>query len=182
VTPWDRIGLDIAAWMRLPLTMRIGYALQPFAAWGYTTRSPRVPYRPHRAFPAALVATGEQDTNCSTLTACLLMAAYPDAPWTTEHYCALQVWQGFGPTAPVEAVQSAGVAERVEQLTPGRWHLAQGWRSSGTGHAFLLWLSADGDVLLRVHAGSGPGVETKRDTLDSLRAEYDRELHLALLR
>ena len=179
MTPWDRIGLDIAAWMRLPLTMRIGYALQPFAAWGYTTRSPRVPYRPHRAFPAALVATGEQDTNCSTLTTCLLMAAYADTRWTTEHYAGLQVFETFGPDAPIEAVESAGVADRVEQLSPGCWHLAQGWRSSGTGHAFLLWHGPG--LTMRVHAGPAQGVESRPDSIEALRHEYARELHLAAL-
>lgn len=178
MTPWDRIGLDIAAWMRLPLDQRIGYALQPFGGWGYATSSPRVPYRPHRAFPAAMVATGEQDTNCSTLTACLLMAAYADAPWRTEHYCALQVWQGFGPTAPVDAVVGLGLAEDVGELRYG-WHLAQGWRSSGTGHAFLLWHGPG--LTMRVHAGPAQGVESRPDSIEALRHEYARELHLAAL-
>lgn len=139
-----------------------------FLGWRYSAGRPRVPFHPHPAFPTSLVAPGQMTTNCSTFTACVLMAVYPDAEWDRRSYGELQLFANddgsVTPDAPVQAVVRADVGAAVappteQQPLGGGWHLVQGWEGlqPPTGHAFFLHRHQDDGWYWMLHASSQGG-------------------------
>jgi hypothetical protein len=98
-------------------------------------------------------------TNCSVMSASLLIAAYPGADWTFENWKQLMVYGGYPRDSPVQACVAAGVGERVTECPPGQWCLVQGWASSvgGYGHCFLAYQEPDGGDLMILQAATGEG-------------------------
>lgn len=101
---------------------------------------------------AAVLAIGEQtrasDRDCCVFARSVLRHAYGAE---VVDQVAVARWHlvvpPSGPWEPVEAAVEVGIGDLVDEPTPGRWHLCQGWRGTPlgpgvTGHTFF-WLAVD---------------------------------------
>lgn len=163
VPAWSLCDLPHDAWVGLPLGLRLRLAAGLHLGWHYTPKGvkPAVPFAAG-SIPADLVKPDARVTACSTFALALLMAAYPDAPWTMKEYGELQSFAELLPARPfacLDAVERMGVGERVTTPVPQAWHFVQGWVSLKPpfpGHAFLAW--PDGSVALILQAASTGGI------------------------
>jgi hypothetical protein len=202
LTAWEISGLDADYWEKHALDIRIRLAAAGYLGgdWNYSLTKPKVLYDMPDEMRANSLEISELElkdgdnrvTNCSTMTASILTSVYPSAPWSVQDYGDLQV---FGdrlpahPDSPIRAVERVGVGQRVGLLMPGRWHLVQGWRRfdpnkpSYSGHAFLVLADDNGDVdqVLEATSIDNIGPRYKRTTLEGLRKQYPKGLHLAVL-
>lgn len=84
--------------------------------------------------------TGNDTQDCVRFTYAILKAVYPNQPWSAlNEVMHLNIPDGLGSFANVEAVIALGIGERVDHPMPSHWHYCQGWRSSNRGHCFLWW-------------------------------------------
>lgn len=158
--------------------------------WRYG-RNPRVahPWPAGVRGPSVARVAADQEIDCSTLTASLIMHAYPSASWKQEHYAAMQVFDAAVPDSPIRAVVAVGVGERVDAFTWARWHLVQGWRrlpghpDGPSGHAILVYDRGGGtlDVLESTSRENMRGPRMRTTTADKLRAEFPAALYIARL-
>ena len=84
--------------------------------------------------------------DCVRFTYAVLRDLWPDI--IPNYHSELHLLDPARPFSPVEAVHVAGVVTGSE-LTPGRWHLCQGWRSLDPlegGHAWLWYEPATPSV------------------------------------
>lgn len=181
MSPWQLAGLDLAGFRRLPLFARLHIAAAPYVGWRYDLARPRVAY-PSPAVPHSLVDPAAGVTNCSTLTASVLTAAYPDADWTPREYGDLQVFAdrlpGY-PDAPIRALERVGVGSRVDRPTASTAYLVQLWRQTGAkpgdfrGHAVIVLRYSDGRLRLleATSREGGLGARWRDVTIDELEAE-----------
>jgi hypothetical protein len=145
--------------------------------------------------PAVADSPAERQIDCSTLTASLLMRAYPDAPWVQTDYAGLQIMDATEPDSPITvAVQAIG-AGRVDfgvglgGLAPESWFLCQGWRrlpgdpAGASGHAVILYNRGNGllDVLESTSRESFRGPRWRMTTAYKLREEFPAALYVARL-
>lgn len=181
-TAWTLADLSQSAWETLPLDTRIALAYAPYQGWPYRVGSrPAVAYE-SPAVPSSLVAPRDRGIDCSTMTASILTAVYPRAGWTDIDYRDLQIFDAGRRDSPMDAVERRGVGRRVAAFVPGRWHLVQGWRKKGTGHAYLVHAATDGTLTV-VESTSirGRGPRWRTTTEAALRADYDAALYVAVL-
>ena len=202
LTAWDISGLSIDYWGEHSLDVRIRLAAAGYLGgdWSYSLSAPKVLYDLPSAMRADSLEISELQldygdnriTNCSTMTVSLLTSVYPNAPWSQEDYGDLQVYADRlpgQPGSPIDAVERAGVGERVDALVPGRWHLVQGWRTFEpsiprySGHAFLVLAGDDGDIdqLLEATSLSNIGPRYKEITFAQLQKDYSKGLYMAVL-
>lgn len=192
ITAWEVAGLTRADWVRHALDIRFRIAAAPYMqGWSYGLAGAKVLYDLPDAMYADSVEWEPGDakiTNCSTLTTSLLTSAYPDAPWTSREYGDLQVFADrlpAAPDAPVQAIQRMQIGRPVSKLTPGWWHLVQGWRSFDppSGHAFLVLAAREGDGVEVLEASSrrNVGPRYRVTTWTSVVAEYAAAVYLAVL-
>lgn len=189
---WTLADLSLASWESLPLDTRIALAYAPYQGWPYRVGSrPAVAYE-SPAVPSSLVGPRDRGIDCSTMTASILTAVYPRAGWTDADYRDLQIFDASRKDSPMDAVERRGVGRRTPTVTvngsvfgsfvPGRWHLVQGWRRKGTGHAYLVHAATDGTLTV-VESTSlrGRGPRWRTTTESALRADYDAALYVAVL-
>jgi hypothetical protein len=175
----------------LPLGVRIHACAAFYLGWRYTYQSPRVPYAAER-IPGSVVNGIGGVTNCSTLTAGVLLAVYPDGGWDGQSYGDLQVFadrlaDGVG-DSPIRAVERAGVGARVAAPLPG-WALCQGWRVAGPdpgdwrGHAVILHSRGPAGLrVLEASSRSGKiGPRWRQTSWAGLVEEYAAGVHVAQL-
>ena len=98
--------------------------------------SPDVPDAPG-SYPSVLVNTGTLQMDCTSLTTWAVMALYPAAPWTPEHYQALQIWYPSDWWGGVRALEDAGVGHEVADLDDDHWHWLQ-TKDGKRGHSVLV--------------------------------------------
>ena len=161
---------------------RLLHAAVFYLGGSYTTKGPQVPFGLPSGF--ARLPDGKA-TNCSTMTACLLAATYPEAPWDAGAWGQLQVYDRRRLDSPMEAVHRMGVGFQVDTFTEGRWHLVQGWRSLDPlrGHAFLVKGMPDGrELVLQASSRNqvGPTLDLKARGWTS--DTYPHRVYIALLR
>ena len=168
---------------------RLREAAAPYldGTWRYPTpREPRrvaYPWPKGVRGPAVASVSADRATDCSTLSASLLMRLYPDAPWSQEDYADCQVMDATRLASPIEAVERVGVGVGADGWEPERLHLAQGWRSLRplSGHAFLVWSRGNGRLdVLESTSRELRGPRWRETTPEALRALYPT-LHLATL-
>jgi len=202
LTAWEIAGCTKNYWCKQSLDVRIRLASAGYLGgdWSYSLSSPKVLYDLPSAMKADSLEISELQladgdnrvTNCSTMTVSLLTSVYPNAPWSQEDYGDLQVYADRlpgQPGSPIDAVERAGVGERVDVLVPGRWHLVQGWRTFDpsvprySGHAFLVLAGDDGDIdqVLEATSLSNIGPRYKEITFADLLEDYPEGLYLAVL-
>jgi len=183
--------MDGTLYRALPLASRIAIAALPFLGYRYDEQRPGVPYLSGSMPPAR--AELPRKTACSTFTAALLMAVYPDAPWTLREYGDLQSFRdrfdvgGFPlGDAPIAAVERMCVGMQVDRFMAGSWHLVQGWRRpnppGGGGHAFLVY-AEDHHLMVLEASGtgtSGIGPQFTRKVEEDLHSRYAL-VHIARL-
>ncbi len=183
--PWALARLQLDGWSALPSSGRIWLALGPYLGWHYTREGTPAPNRLGVAYstpeipPALVVAGVDRHINCSTLTASILTAAYPQVGWTTDDYRDIQLARTpFVADAPIRAVERLHIGRRVEDWVIGSFHLVQGWRSLSPpdGHALLVHALADGRLAV-VESTSrtdaiGPGVRVSIVTREVFAARY----------
>lgn len=175
----------------MTLGERLHAAAAPYlVGWRYPSgaREPRrvaYPWPKGVRGPAVADVAADRAIDCSTLTASVVMRAYPEAPWDQWSYQAMQVMDADEIDSPIEAVVRAGVGERVDALTAEAWHLAQGWRSLAplSGHAVIVYDRGTGvlDVLESTSREGRRGPRWRTATWTGLRAEYPAQLYLARL-
>jgi len=184
---WDACGYVLDEWLALPLGTRIRLCASQYVGWGYLRDHPHVAYYAP-GLPNGLADELDKATNCSTLTASIVCACFPDeCGEDADLYGDLQVYADRYEAgiydSPCLAVERVKAGERVDKLLTGRWHLIQGWRRLGSkpsGHAFLVFVQPDGSGLLVLEAASiGPRWRTT--TLAGLATEYPAGLHAAVL-
>lgn len=173
----------------LPLGVRLRLAASDLLGWRYKTGSDvRFPAaRNGLAVPSSMIDPDGPGIDCSSLTAYLLMTAYPEAPWNGDRYGELQIFDAAEPWSPIDAVEQAGVGSRVSAPVAGTWHLTQTWKSlnplSG-GHARLAYASpTDADQLLVLESSSrsnGIGPRFSRTRWSDLLAKYQEARAAAL--
>lgn len=98
--------------------------------------SPDVPYAPG-SYPDILVNTGTRQMDCTSLTTWAVMSLYPAAPWTSEHYKALQIWDASDWWGGVRALEDAGVGHETPDLDGDHWHWLQ-TKNGQRGHSVLV--------------------------------------------
>jgi hypothetical protein len=170
------IGMRQATYAALPLDARIWMAAGPLLSMRYG--KPTCPYdTPPQSFKRGT------EINCSSMTWAILSTVYPSAGWTSQDYQDIQVWDGERKWSPIESVNSRGVGVQVVSPLAGRWHLVQGWRSSGGGHAFLVYGYDDGrlGVLQSTSRGKAGPVYTV-EANSWIADQYDAGFRLAVLR
>ena len=194
-TAWEVAGLTEADWVRHSLDIRIRIAAAPYMdGWGYDIASPKVLYDLPDAMHADGIewASGAKVTNCSTLTCSLLTSVCPDVPWGVQEYGDLQVYADRlpdEPDAPVQAVARMGIGFVAQGLTPGQWHLVQGWRTFDpqtprySGHAFLVLADDTGDGIEVLEATSlgGVGPRYRSTSWAELVSDYSAGIYVATL-
>jgi len=138
---WDGTGMVAA---------RLAVCSLPYMGWGYESPPTGVAYR-SGWLPPGLLVQGQGDIDCSTFTASVLMAMYPQAPWTEREYGDLQVFRDRlpdNPDSPIQAVERMciGGSLTAETMEPGFWHLLQLWRRADFtgGHAVFAMRLTDG--------------------------------------
>lgn len=186
---WHLCGLSRADWVALGLSVRIRLAASLYLGWYYDHADPHVAYE-SPGIPAGLVRNGRTayaGIDCSTLTASVLTACYPDAPWTSREYGDLQVFEDrlpANPSAPVTACIRMRIAHMQPDLTLGRWHIVQGWRTLDprpSGHAFLVQAGPGTALVLESTSWRGIGPRWRYTTPTSLRDAYPAGLYIARL-
>lgn len=179
MTAWELCGISGVVWRSLPLDIRLRLAAS--CHLGYRYGSGRFPYG-GGCIPGNLVR-GERTTNCSTFAAALLCAAYPDAPWAAADYRDLQIYDAARPLSPLDAVERVGAGTRTQAPMLARWHLVQGWRASGSGHAFLALTTGDRTLqVLQASSVGKAGPTLTTTTVDAVIGQYPRALGWAVLR
>ena len=171
----ELIGFKQATYEGLPLDARIWMAAGPLLSMRYG--GPRSPYdTPPQSFKRGTTI------NCSSMTWAILSTVYPNAGWTAQDYRDFQIFDAARQWSPIEAVERRRVGDQVESPHPGAWHLVQGWRNSGSGHAFLIQcLSVDRiGVLQSTSRGSCGPVYTVED-VGWLERNYDAGYRMAVL-
>lgn len=173
------------------LAERMHAAAEPYlTGWRYG-RTPRVEWPWPRGVkgPALAGAPIDREIDCSTLTASLLMAAYPEARWTAQQYADLQVFDARRPASPMDAVVAVGVGEQVADFAAERWHLVQGWRrlpghpKGASGHAIIVYDRGTGVLdVLESSSLEMIGPRWRTTTAEKLREEFPAALYLARLR
>ena len=149
------------------LDQRIRALASYYLGWKYSYQgaksaimSPGIP--PNVFDPSARI------TNCSLMSASIVIAAFPKAQWTFEHWKQLLVWGGYPRDSPISAVVEVGVGERTSVCPPAEWCLVQGWKRAvgGYGHCFLAYQEAGGDLMiLQAATGAGSTYGPARRTL-----------------
>lgn len=173
------------------MTHPIHAAAKPYLTghWRYG-RTPRVAWPWPRGVRGPALADHDADKaiDCSTLTASLLMRAYPDAGWTQADYQALQVFDPKRPESPVFAVRDRGIAELGMVFKPETWALVQGWRrlpghpKGASGHAILVYDRGTGVLdVLESSSLEMVGPRWRISTAEKLRAEFPAALYIATL-
>lgn len=172
----------------MTLRDRTAAAAVPYLrGWRYG-RTPRVawPWPKGVRGPAVATTDAERETDCSTLTASILMRAYPDAGWTQLDYQGLQVWDATLPASPVGAAVRVGIGEPVLEGAAETWHLVQGWRvldPPAGGHAFIVYDRGTGQIDVLESSSIGKiGPRWRTTTWAMLRRAYPAALYLARLR
>lgn len=202
LTAWEISGLDADYWEEHALDIRIRLAAAGYLGgdWSYSLSKPKVLYDLPPAMYADSLEISEVQlkdgdnrvTNCSTMTTSILTSIYPSAPWNSQDYGDLQVFADRlpnDPDSPINAVERAGVGQRVQSLVPGQWHLVQGWRTFDpstprySGHAFLVLADDNGDIdqLLEATSIDNIGPRYKSISFAALQDDYDEGLYLAVL-
>jgi len=188
-TAWELAQLTVDEWRALPLTARILSGLGLYADWGYSLLEPRVAFS-SPSIPSRIIEPAAKVTNCSTLTASLVTAAYPGGRWTAETYGMLQVFRELLPATdtPVQAVEIAGVGGRSGVFVEGEWHLVQGVRRRAehgfSGHAILAQAFPGGALMVVEAWGNkdgGPGPRIRWTDLGGLQREFPAAVHIAVL-
>lgn len=136
--------------MTLPLAIRLFEAFDHFRGFKYG-RSNSFP-KSAGSLPPSLVGKDTKEIDCSSLSTYLLMHAYPDAGWTTEDYCQLQIIGSLAThpmgDSPMWCVERRGIGSRVGDFMAGCWHLVQTWNAcdadgmvmaSKGGHATIAY-------------------------------------------
>jgi peptidoglycan hydrolase-like protein with peptidoglycan-binding domain len=116
--------------------------LPAFAGYTYDLRNPRYP----RPLPGVSVPQAPPlQTNCC----CFAESFFVDAfarhhgttfQWSSERHNQMMILADFSDRfSPVTAVVQAGMATPIaEGAPPSAWSLVQGWRSSTSGHTFIV--------------------------------------------
>jgi hypothetical protein len=137
--------------------------------------------------PLAVASTAaERIINCSTLTASILTAAYPDRPWGRQEYGDLQVFADrlpSRPNAPIMAAVRMRVAVAVD-LLPDGWSLVQGWRRfspTPSGHAVLVLRDGARALVLESTSQALLGPRLRETTPEALRSEFSAGLYVGRL-
>lgn len=192
MSPWQLAGVSASDFRSLPIQVRVAVASACFLGWRYSLTVPRVPFEVG-SLPASLVAEAASVTNCSTLTTAVLMACYPEAPWTLEEYGDLQVFADRlpnKPNAPILAIERVGVGSRVPAPVANAVHLVQGWRKTGDaaedfrGHAVIVMTDNDPArlrVLEATSRSSNLGARWRSTNLENFRREYPAAIHFGAL-
>lgn len=201
-TAWALLGLDRDAWLALPMGTRIELALWLYRGWSYPeeqTTPVAVAYESPAVRLEVATSASRRRINCSTLTASILTAVFPTAPWDSQAYGQLQVYREQLPAnadSPIDAVERVDVGRRFEvdvaSATGPRWfdgyHLVQGWRSvppydaKASGHAFLV-LAVGGRPRLKIDSTitGHQGPRAVGTSWAELRQGYPRALYVARL-
>ena len=136
---------------------------------------------------------GRGRVDCTQLTYGILLDVY-GAPAMSQHP-ALMVYDRDRPWSPVEGAVAAGIGTEVNEPTPGRWHLCQGWQrltqaghvpeeKGSNGHAWL-WYQPETPTGLRgyiVQATTTPPPWCTRRTWSDQCSRFPAGVHLAELR
>lgn len=170
------LGLTRGEFLALPLAARIQCAAAQFLGWRYSLLSPRVPFAAG-SLPPSLVG-GKRVTNCSTMTAAILMAVY-DKEWDHEDYEHLQCfpkWLEVYPMgdSPLYACIDHEIGQRVYQFAPHHWHVVQVWRSvvdgavmaGGGGHSMLAYFDGGTCWTIEASGNRSGGVGAKLSAKD----------------
>jgi len=192
VIPHELCGMTAAEFRALSIRARLAIVSACFLGWRYSMSVPRVPFRAG-SIPRSMVEPAASVTNCSTLTAAVLMACYPEAPWTLREYGDLQVYADrlpSMPNAPILAIERAGIGSRVDAPAANAVHLVQGWRKMGPtaadfrGHAVIVATDAEPGRLRILEATSkrmNLGPRWRESTLDDFRREFPAALYFGAL-
>lgn len=181
MTPWHRLRLTRSDWLALPLAVRLYQCAALYVGWGYARTHPRTPFGAP-GIPSSLVTDAKSITNCSTLTASIVMAMRPDRPWSQDEWADLQVWDASRLASPIEAVERMDVGDVVRYPSrAGGVYLMQGWRNGRSGHAFLGHAADDGRVAV-LDSGLDVGPRWRWLTPVQLAGMYPHALHVARLR
>ncbi len=192
MSPWELAGVSESEFRRMPIRARLAIASACFLGWRYSLTVPRVPFKAG-SLPASLVVEAASVTNCSTLAAAVLMACYPEAPWTLEEYGDLQVYADrlpSKPDAPILAIERVGIGARVAAPVANAVHLVQGWRKVGAsaadfrGHAVIVATDSDPArlrVLEATSRSSNLGARWRSTTLEDFRREFPAAIHFGAL-
>ena len=169
---------------------KIAAAFARFDGWTYDAAKPHVPTAtthpagdPARdrlqGVPAGVPLAYEpaqHRTSCSPLTAWCVLDAFPTLRATPAVWKAINIWEGYGPWAPVDVLAGFGFpgASPFVRAAPGEWtpgvYLTQSWRRvvdsvvdvSAGGHSRLVEvLPADEGLLVR-EASLSAGVVRER--------------------
>ena len=170
------IGMKQATYAALPLDARIWMAAGPLLGMRYG--GPRCPYStPPQSFELGT------DINCSSMTWAIVSTAYPAAEWTVQDYRDFQIFDDTRIWSPIESAVARMVGAPVTVPMAGRWHLVQGWRKSGTGHAFLVYGYDDGRLgVLQSTSRGGAGPVYTVEASTWIASQYDAGFKLAVLR
>ena len=139
------------------LDQRIRALSSYYLGWGYSFPQAKSAIM-SPGIPPSVFDPSRRLTNCSLMSASIVIAAFPKAQWTFESWKQLLVWEGYPRDSPISAVVGVGVGERTAVCPSGQWCLVQGWKqaSGGYGHCFLAYQGPDGDLMV-VQAATGIG-------------------------
>ena len=114
-------------------------ALARFGGWAY---------RQPPAVPAILpgvphgVLVGPRGTDCCTMTAWVLLAAYPELRAHPKAWADLCIWDADRRWSPIECAVAAGIGTEQPIVALG-WYIVQSWGQT-TGHARICEVRDDG--------------------------------------
>jgi hypothetical protein len=163
--------------VELDASTKIAAAFARFHGWTYDAERPQVPQRIPGVPAGVDVATALPGrTSCSPLTAWCVLAAFHELRVTPVVWKAINVWDGYGPWAPVDVLADFGFpgTSPFVRATPGVWtpgvYLTQSWRRvvdgvvdvSAGGHSRLVEVLPGDQGLLVREASRSAGVVRER--------------------